>query len=222
MEQDKNDKEKLQEKIKEAVKSGDDIRQTVRSITLKALTEGKMNIAEIKQITKAVVKGAEQGISRYDSESKKRLENALSGLDDALSSAAEASKLALEEAAGHLKTLSQTDFKQAMDDLMALEEIYLDSVKHVAKGANDFIANTLNDLLKHAQKSGTKVGLQTTKMVKTLNKELAHNLSEKVVTSSQSTLKVASQLSYAAAGFLEGIAQTLEEKINNSDSSNKK
>ena len=210
-----NKKNNLQETIKVTVNDGNEIRKKVRNITLQALTNGELNISEIKKVSKTVVKGAEQGVSNFDELGKKKLENAVAGLDDALSSAAEATKLALEEAASHIKTFSQKDFQQTIDDLLSLETIYLDSLKHVAKDANEFTANTLNDLVKHTYNSGSKVGIQTTKIVKILNNDIGKNLNEKVVTAGQTTLKVTSQLSYAAAGFLEGIAQTLEDKAKN-------
>lgn len=226
MEKDKSDSkkscEKLQDEIKEAVKRESDIRETVRRITLKALTEGKLDTKEIRQVVNAVIKGAGSGAASHGTEAKDVLAKAIYGLDDALSSVAEASKLALQEAAGHIKTFTKQDLKQATDDILALEEIYLDTLKHVAKESNEFIGRTLNELLRHARHSGTMVGHRASKIVETLNQELGQTLSETVTAGSDSALKVASQLSHAAAGFLDGIAQTLDAKLKSSAPTDKK
>ena len=218
----KNSNENLQDEIKEAVETECDIRETVRSITLKALTEGKLEIKEIRQVVSAVVKGAGSGAVSHGSEAGNVLVKAVSGLDDALSSVAEASKLALEEAAGHIKTFGKQDLKQATDDLLVLEEIYLDTLKHVADGSDEFIAGTLNDLVQHARHSGTMVGRRASEIVEMLNHDLGQTLSETVTAGSDSAIKVASQLSYAAAGFLDGIAQTLDSKLKSTPPTTKK
>ncbi|ABM04559.1 conserved hypothetical protein [Psychromonas ingrahamii 37] len=215
-------REKLEDEIKQAVQTGDDIRDAVRRITLKALNQGKLNTKEVQQVVSAVVKGASEGAVNQGLKSKDSLLSAVSGLDDALSWVAEASKLALEEAAGDIKTFAKQDVKKITDDLLVLEDIYLETLKRVAKESNKLIGSTLNNIERHARDSGTAVGRQTTEIVNMLNYQLGENLSETVAAGSDSALKLASQLSYAAAGFLDGIAQTLESKLKTTSLKNKK
>ena len=217
----KNSSETLEDEIKNAVETGRDVKKTVQRITLKALTEGKLDTEAVRQVASAVVKGAGLGAASHGPEAKEVLAKAISGLDEALSSAAEASKLALEEAAGHLKAFGKQDLKQATDDLLALEEMYLDTLKHVAKGSDEVISSTLNDLVQHARHSGTAVGRRSSEIVEMLNRELGQSLSETVAAGADSALNVASQLSHAAAGFLDGIAQTLDTKLKERNSGNK-
>lgn len=209
----KNSSEELQDEIKGAVETECDVRDAVRRITLKALSEGKLDSEEIRQVASAVVKGAGLGAASHGPEAGNVLGKAVSGLDEALSSVAEASKLALEEAAGHIQTFGKQDFKQATDDLLALEEMYLDTLKEVAKESDEIIRDTLNDLVQHARYSGTAVGRRAAEVVQILNRDLGQTLSETVSAGTDSTLKVAIQLSHAAAGFLDGIAQTLDGKL---------
>ncbi|MCW8994620.1 MAG: hypothetical protein OQK77_02270 [Psychromonas sp.] len=215
-----NSRQELQHKIQETVESGQDVRETVRRITLKALTKGKLDSEEIRQVIDAVLKGAVQGAEIHAQKSKDVLLNAVSGVDDALSSAAEASKLALEETAGNLKTFTKENFQQATDNILEIEEIYLDTLMHIARGSNEFVRSTLSDLVQHARYSGTGVGRRSAELVKILHAQLGQTLSGTLTTGSQSALKVASQLSYAAAGFLDGIAQTLDSKIKNTSVKN--
>jgi len=164
-------------------------------------------------VAHAVVEGVGIGAADKGVHVKETLAESMAGLDDALAQSAEASKLALEEAAGHLKTFGKQDLKQALDDLLALEDMYLDTLKSVAKASDEAIGNTLNDFVQHARISGTEVGKRSAEIVETLNHELGHTLGETVSAGTDAALRVTSQLSHAAAGFLEGIAQTLESKI---------
>ncbi len=218
----KNSHEALQDEIKGAVEMECDVRDAVRRITLKALSEGQLDSAEIRQVASAVVKGAGLGAASHGAAAGNVLARAVSGLDDALSAVAEASKLALQEAAGHIKSFTKEDFKRATDDLLALEEMYLDILKQVAEEADETIAETLKDLLAHARHSGTVVGRHATAIVELLTRDLGETLNETVTAGSESTLKVASQLAHAAAGFLDGIAQTLDGKLKKTPPTTKK
>ncbi len=204
----------LQEEIQSAVERADDVKETVKQITIKALTERKLDKESLRQVINSVTKGAGLGAATRanESEVKNVLANALNGLDEALSASAEASKLAMEEAAGNLKEFGRNDLKQALDELATLEEMYLDTLKRVARNSDETIGNILNDLIQHACHSGTAVGQQSREIVDKLNRDLAHTLNDTLIGGADVALKVSAQLSRAAAGFLEGIAQTLERK----------
>ncbi|WP_372883049.1 DUF6781 family protein [Psychromonas sp.] len=217
-----NNRANLEDKIKKAVETEQHIRETVRSITLKTLSEGKLDLEEIAQVAGSVVKGAGLGAVIHGSEGKEKLARAIAGLDDALSSAAEASKLAVQEASGQVKAFTRQDLKRAIDDLNALEGIYIDTLKEAAKGTDDAIAGILNDLARHGRACGTTVGQHSAEIVRQLNQELGEKLSDTVTAGTDSALQVTSNLTYAAAGFLDAIAQTLDAKLKSKSSKNKK
>jgi len=159
-ESDSRNNEVLQDEIKGAVETNRDIKETVRRITLKALTEGELDTESIRQVASAVVKGAGMGAESHGSEAKDILVKAVSGLDEALSKAAEASKLALEEATSRGEEFSSHDLKQTLDDMQELEELFLETLRDAAKGSKDQVSVILRDLAEHAQHSGTAVGTQ--------------------------------------------------------------
>jgi len=207
------DTETVKEASRKAAGQSESIREEVRNITLQALSQGRLDVDKIKHVAHAVIEGASIGAKEKGVHVKATLSESIAGLDDALEQVAEASKLSLEEAAGHLKEFSRRDLKQAQDDLLALEGIYLDILKSVAKSSDEVISNTLNDLIQHVRNSGTAVGKRSAKIVEALNHELRQTISETVTASADTALKVASKLSHAAAGFLDGIAQTLDSKV---------
>jgi hypothetical protein len=215
-------RDNLEGDIKEAVEADKDIRDTVRCITLKALSEGKLDLNELSQIARCVIKGA--GLSAVihsrDGQSH-QLTKAVAGLEDALCSAVEASKLAVEEASSHANTFSKQDLQRTLNDLSELEVMFLETLKDVAKEANEAVSGTLNDLARHGRVSGTAVGQKVTEISILLNQQFSERLNDTVTAGVDSAAKITSNLAYAAAGFLDAFAQKLDEKSTSNSNSNK-
>ncbi len=72
------------------------------------------------------------------------------------------------------------------------------------------VKGTLSDLVKHAQQSGTSVGKTSSDAVTSLNQKLGNTLKDTASASAQATLEVGVHIANAAAGILEGIADTLQ------------
>jgi hypothetical protein len=215
-------RDNLEGDIKEAVEADKDIRDTVRCITLKALSEGKLDLNELSQIARCVIKGAGLGAVIHSSDGQThQLTKAVAGLEDALCSAVEASKLAVEEASSHVNTFSKQDLQRTINDLSELEAMYLETLKDVAKEANEAVSVTLNDLARHGRVSGTAVGQKVTEVSTLLNQQLTERLSNTVAAGVDSAAKITSNLAYAAAGFLDAFAQKLDEKSTSNSNSNK-
>jgi hypothetical protein len=215
-------RDNLEGDIKEAVEADKDIRDTVRCITLKALSEGKLDLNELSQIARCVIKGAGLGAVIHSRDGQThQLTKAVAGLEDALCSAVEASKLAVEEASSHVNTFSKQDLQRTINDLSELEAMYLETLKDVAKEANEAVSVTLNDLARHGRVSGTAVGQKVTEVSTLLNQQLTERLSDTVAAGVDSAAKVTRNLAYAAAGFLDTFAQKLDEKSTSNSNSNK-
>lgn len=157
----------LAAEVRQAIEQGGDVEDAVRNLTLKAMHSNGLDIESLKQIATAVMDGiqagAQQKITHAEGQSqaaRSQITQAVSGLDDAFAQLAGASKLALEEAAGKAKKFSDSDLAKAREDLEDLENVLLDTLKHTASATQGLIAETLQDLLTHAQHNGTAVGRQ--------------------------------------------------------------
>jgi len=102
--------EQIQYDVQQAVKSGYNIKDKVQRITIKALTERE--IQSVKQVAKAVVKGAKLGA---ESHTKEVVDDAIYGLDDALSKAVEVTKIALQEAMVEIAPPASKEIKSAIE-----------------------------------------------------------------------------------------------------------
>ena len=200
--------QQVEKDVRETVESGVDIYERVRAITLKALTERTLDIENIKEVMEAVLKGMSDGISPHYDPAKRAFKQTAEALDDTLSKTAEASKLAIEEAASSLDEFSDHDFKQATADLKSLEGLFLETIETVGRHSNEVAAKIARDFLEHTRENGTAVGRQSRIMLESLD-NLRLSGQQAVMAGAAAT---ASALAKIARGFLAGIAESLDSE----------
>jgi len=196
----------VKEAARAAVKSGTDVHQQIKAITLKALTKRQLDIENIKSVTEEVSKGINEGMATHGEHAKEVFTQAATALDDALAIAAEASKLAIEEAASRVSEYSQHDLNDAIKDLQDREGVFLDTLGKVAKDSNQVVAGIVSDFIGHTGQSGTAVGKKTLTALEAL-KDLPQ-ISKEIIVSS--TVATASTLAQIGSGILLGIAESLQ------------
>jgi len=197
----------------EAVERGVDITEAVRDITMQALSKGQLDTDKIREVIRSVITGADQGAEKREgSDAASSVREALSGIDEALANSAQATRLAIEEAAGQVGKFGNTEFKRALADLGALEELFLATVKEAAASSETRVKQTLNDFVDHAKISGTEVGKAAADSASQLSRQLGNLLLETASEGAETALRLGSQLSQAAAGFLDGIAGSLKQR----------
>ena len=201
----KNTKQQIEKEVRETVESGVDIYERVRGITLKALTERTLDVDNIKDVMESVLKGMSDGLSQQYDPAKHAFKQSTEALDDALTKTAEASKLAIEEAAANVDEFSSHDFKRAAEDLKSLEGMFLDTIETVGRHGNETASKIAKDFLAHARANGTEVGRQSRLILEGLD-NLRISGQHAVVTGAVATT---SALTKIAAGFLAGIAESL-------------
>jgi hypothetical protein len=201
-----NQHQDVKDATREAVKSGSEIHQKIKTITLKALTTRQLDMENIKNVAEAVSKGINEGVTTQGEHAKALFTQAASALDDALAVAAEASKLAIEEAASRVSEYSQQDLNGASKDLQDMEELFLDTLEKVAKGGNQVVADIAGDFVSHARQSGTAVGKQALAALEAL-RELPHWGKETIISS---TVAATITLAQIGSGILLGIADSLQ------------
>lgn len=202
----------LEAEINEAVAQGTNVEEAVRHLTLKAMNADRLDIDSLRRIINAVMRGAREGAhhklehsSDQSQTAKKQITDAVTGLDSALASFAEAAKLTVEEAASRAKRFSDTELAQTRSDLQSLESMFLDTLHDTAATAKGLVADTLHDLASHAKHNGTAVGEQLKLTLATLAQQMSsvgHAQLEAGVKLAKST---ADLISKTAAGMLAGM-----------------
>ncbi len=157
----------LEAEVRSTIAKGGDVKRAVQHLTLQKLSEKPHDLESLKGVMTAVIQGAGEGAelklkqtSAQTQASLAQITDAVAGLDAALAQLAEASKLAVEEAAGRAQKFSNEELARARRELESLEALFLDTLKTSASAAKGAAADTLHDLLAHAKCNGTAVGIQ--------------------------------------------------------------
>ncbi|MBD5804224.1 hypothetical protein AZOA_36670 [Azoarcus sp. Aa7] len=195
----------------EAAVGGDPavVAERVRTITLGALSHGKLDTDALKHVTDAVLRGAQQGIERPDRERTEAIREAVRGLDEALASAAQATLLAVKEAVGRGSEYSRQEIRGTLDQLGAMESNFLRTLSDAGRGATGLARATLHELAEHARNSGTAVGGRVANAGADLARAVAELTREQVQSSAQTLRNEAGLLAALASGMLRGIADRL-------------
>ncbi len=201
-----NQQQDVKDAVRTAVKSGADVHQQIKDITLKALTSGRLDMDNIKSVTEAVSNGINEGIASHGGHGQEVFKHAVTALDDALATAAEASKLAIEEVTSKVADYSQHDLNGAIKDLQELEGMFLDTLEKTAKGSSQVVTDIVSDFITHTRQSGTAVGKQTLTALEAL-KDLSLIGKDIIVSSTAATTSTLAQI---GSGILLGIAESLQ------------
>ncbi len=204
--------ETLRADIKKAIELGADIQETVRNVTLKALTQGELDTASLRRVAGDVLKGAAEGATHRGAEAKESIQRAAAGLDEAFAKAAEAATLAAKEASGRMREFTSGDLRRAMDNLKGMESAFLDSLRDAAKSGRDVASTTLHAFAEHAANSGSAVGRQVQSSVDQLGGDLGRAAEKQIKDSIETGRATAALLARAASGFLAGIAEMIEQR----------
>lgn len=196
----------------ESVQQEGDIRSQVRDLTLRALQTRSLDTAGIREVVRAVGEGVSLGAEQRASEVKQALAAALSGLDDAVGKAAQATQLALQELVAQGKDFSEQDLKRALDDLKITEQAFLDTLGQVADAAGSKIRQELNDAVEHVRRSGTDTGASVRTSLSELGNRLSATLHESKASGQEAATTVSSRLAGLASGILAAMAESLDKK----------
>ncbi len=204
--------EEIKQAASASVEEGVDIRAKVRDLTLRALKTRKLSTEEIRPVINAVTEGISVGAAKRAGEVKSALSEGLAGMDEALTKAAEATRLALEQLTSHAKDFSESELDWALVNLKRLEEEFLDTVSVVADSAAGKIKQELKDLVVHARRTGTDTGAKVAETVSTLGNKVSATLHEGKVVGKDAAREMSARLASLAGGILAGMADALHEK----------
>ena len=203
----------LEAEVQTAVEQGHDIQEMVRQLTLRRISARSLDIDSLQQIVSSVLRGARAGAQKELNRSaaqtdtaRTQLKQAVAGLDVALSQFAQASRLALEEAAGRAQQFSSVDLTRTRADLEALESMFMQTLQSSASATRDAAGDILHDLAVHSRTHGTHVGTQLRETLDVITHQLT--LTGRAQASAGLHLAQATSdlLRQIAAGVLTGLA----------------
>ena len=212
-----SDTSTLEAKVRNSISQGNNVREEVRDLTVKALSTQDQDQKSLRKVVTAVMKGvsegAQQKLQQTPAQTQTVLEpvrDAVAGLDAALAQLAEASKLALEEAAGRAQKFSDEELTRTRAELESVETLFLDIVQASASAAQELVKETLGDLISHAKRNGTAVGSQVKDTLVVFNQQMASVGQNQLEAGIELTHAIANLMREATAGVLAEIAERVK------------
>ena len=203
---------KTREMSRAAVESNRNIRNEVRDIVVGTLVERHLDTDNVKRVIEAVLEGAMEGAPEGETELLEALKETVDGLDEGLAKAAEASKLAIEEASSRVDEFSENDIKRALNDLNDLEGLFTEAVADFAKAGKATTKGALNDLVTHTGRTGTATGKSVADALGALQGPLSRTEHLRLSDVEKATRAGVATIASIASGILDGIADSIRHE----------
>jgi predicted component of type VI protein secretion system len=189
-----------------------DLRERVRDLTAKALQDRSLSFSELREIVSAIASGVGSGLSSREGEMKDGLKQAMSGLDEAVGSAAQAASYTLQEAVAKGKAFKDNELKAQLEQLRDLETQIVDTLKQTATQSGGKLKEELETLSEHLKNSGTRTGEQVREAMQQLAGGVKSSSQAGRAGISESTSAAVDHLSQVASGILEALSESLKRQ----------
>lgn len=204
--------EAIKDQARSLLRSGENVREKLHELTVKALTQRQLAEQEIREVLGAITEGVSLGAAERAEEVRAALASALSGMDDALGHAAEAMKLALGEMSSDAKDFAEHDLHKGFGDLKKLEDIFLETVSLVAHQASGLVKQEMTALAEHARRTGTGTGERVREVAEDLGNRLRATAQQASDAGLNAAREIGSRVALLASRKLVEVAEKIEQK----------
>jgi hypothetical protein len=203
--------ELLKHMASESVKQGENLRNTVRDLTLQALKTRELSLDQIKSVLRSVTEGVNLGAARPAIDAGRAIKDAVAGMDDAVAKAVHASHLALQQLAGQGQEMTDTHLKRALDDLKRLEGEFFDTIQKAAEAGMGPLKQQWTDALKHVKLTGTDTGANIAATMEDFSNRMVSTMHESRHASLKAAQTLAANFAALTSGILIGLSEALTQ-----------
>ncbi len=204
--------ELLETMAAKAVEHGDTLRQSVRDLTLKALSSREATVEQINKVVESVTSGINQGALAAKADASKVLKDALAGMDEAVVKVVEANQIALKQLTDQGSNFETSQLKKRLDEMTSLEAQFVASVQKAAESAGAPLKAAWAPVIAQLKTAGSQTGAEAQRVSETF----AKNLQDQLQSTRETAFKTAHTLTqnYAAvvSGVLMGLSEAYKEK----------
>ena len=204
-----NADEVLKGLAQESVKQGENLRATVRELTLNALRSRELTIDQIKRVVSAVTEGVSKGATTSGVDPDRVLGEAFSGMDEAVLKAVQANHLALQQLSSQGQGGSK--LQKALDDLERLEDQFLNTVREATKKGSQQLREQWASLLQQKEAQGTATQTQIEQTLEQFSDRMRDAMRQQRRMAVKATEAMAGNFATLASGILIGLTEGLEQ-----------
>lgn len=198
------------ERAQEIASEAKDVRTRVRDLVSKAASDGRKTLRELGDDAREILKGATEGVSDVAEEHRGEvLGEVIDGIGDGLTRAANATRLAIEEAEGRGERFAEEDLKRTMDDLRSLETMFVDTVRNLSTSARDSVWAEVKDAASHAKRAGESMRPSIQSALEAATRHPVKLAGETASAGVAVTRQAAGSLFQAVGGLLQGAGDAL-------------
>jgi len=201
--------EEIREAASASMAGGENIRERVRELTLKALQSRRLDFAAMREVMTSMTQGISVGAERRGQDVRQALSEAFAGMDQAMSKAAQASSLALKELAARGREFSDNELKQGLERMRQMEGDFLDSVRQVSQSASGSVKSEWQDLIAHAQRAGTDTGRVISQTARDFSARMTATMSEGAIAGVEAARQFGERFAALTCGILAGMSEAL-------------
>jgi len=188
-------KQTVKEAVKEAIESGQDVKETVTRIagdaTEKALEEGRFTADRVKKIAEKVLSGAVEAVEAAEKTGK--------GTKDAIAGAFVGTQVgivsAIESVGEKTNEFSRNDLARTKEDLEVIEALFLETTRKIAIRSGEVAKDILTDLADQAQKTTSVLR----EKAQTAADKTADKVADKLKEAGKDAVKATSKAAHAVA-----------------------
>jgi ElaB/YqjD/DUF883 family membrane-anchored ribosome-binding protein len=205
-----NPDEVLKSMAAQAVKQHEQIRTTIRDITLKALQMRDLSLEQINSVVRNITAGVNIGVGDKP-DTQQTLSDAFAGMDDALLKVVEANKLALQKLTDGGANFEESSVKKGLKELEAFEEKFLDGVKNAVQSSSDPIKQQWKSILDKIPRGGTETGAQVAETISARAREAQVAMQSSREAGLKAMHAITQNYATLVSGVLIGLSEAFEQ-----------
>ena len=204
------------------------LREAVFKATLGALQGRELSLKNIRSVLGTVAQAASTGAAQNalaNVDPQAMLDNAVSGMDDALLKAVEANRVALQQLVDKGVDLRESQLKKALADLDKFEDALMGTLKKASAATGDPMAAPWAQVLEKFNLSGTQTGLKASGATQQLEAQMVQMqtaMRETRATGLRAAQTLADSYTALVSGVLIGLSDALRQGTAAAKTSHKK
>lgn len=201
----------VSESVREAVESGQNISEQVREIVVNLFRGKDSTTSSARAAVQGIVQTATDIVNRSAPEKADSvLRQVIDGITGGLSSVAQSTQYAIQEAASRGQRFAAEDLGRANKDLNGIREILTDTVKHFTNRAGTETGTMVSELRMHAERAAAATLPVVTSSLETLARNPLQAAGEAASTALRGGQLTAGALLSAMSGVLQGAAELMD------------
>lgn len=204
--------ETIKQEARQAGAYGMDIGTRIHAITLRAIEQRSLNVAEIKAVLAAVSAGVNLGLAERGSDIAQSLREAVHGMDQALVKFAQSIQLMVEETLASGREFRAGELKQSLQTLRDLEHLLIEAIRQTADSSAGTLKAETNRVVTHLKTAGLDAGGQALDTLTQLAAKLRAAAHAGKISAELGARELVSRAALFAGGLLMGAGEALRNK----------